>query len=234
MKKIILALVVVLLFTGCISKTIGTQEQINNQISNENVDLEGYYQTETFSNHNGVINKDGEFSSTSDKTSEAWYIKDVSIKSTKDFEVSAKVSVPDYWNTLDKKNAQVGCGIFVGKKDNGGKLCFESDLCVIASEVKFVQGQNIKNRLSGDPDEVVFKEANSNVGIITVKYSADEKSFILYLNEELVGESKIGSDGKVDWNMADDDQFIVGIMGFSEHTNVTDNYPVVKDFTIKQ
>jgi len=230
MKTLIcLVFVVALLFIVIVFQKNATTINRN---SKSNSGLEGYYQTDTFSNNSATINKSGQLSSTSENTSESWYIRDVELSSQKDFEISAHVSIDPYWRTMNKKNAQVGVGIFIAKKGDGGKLVFESDLCSIANDALFVQGQNIKNRLGGEPDDVVFKQVKDLSGLIKVSYHAKEKTFQLWFNDISMGQSKITSDGKVDWKMSKDDKFIVGIMGFSEHTSIKQNYPVIKDFKI--
>lgn len=236
-------LLIILLAVGC-SNNSETDSKITTDKTNDNQDksplenvsvskLKGFVQTDTFFDREATINDKGEYSAKG-LQSEAWYILNNFPDSNKDFEISATVSVPKYWETVSTKEAQVGTGIFIGKKGDGGKLCFECDLCIIANQVNFVQGQNITNRLTGDPDDVVFKEISDNKGTLTVKYSAKEQCFTLYFNNELVGKSAIDSKGKVNWKLEDDSKFYVGIMGFSENTTISEEFPTVTNFTLTQ
>lgn len=164
---------------------------------------------------------------------ESWYRHEAVFPSSKDFKISAKVKVPEFWDKYSKKDAQVGIGIFVGKKGDGGKLVYESDLCVVANEIRFVQGQMIKNRKGGEPVEVDFKKVKSEAGTIEIKYDAKEKSLSLIFDGEIVGTQKIDSKGAVDWKMTSDDEFVLGVMGFSEWTDIKESFPSIEDIIVE-
>lgn len=175
-----------------------------------------------------------ELKSTGVETAEAWYKYDRSFPYNSDFKISAKVKVPRAWESHSKKEAQVGVGLFIGKKGDGGKLVYESDLCVIANQVRFVQGQMVKNRKGGEPVKVDFKEVKEEEGTLSLIYDKDQKAISLFFNNELVGSQKIDKTGAVDWKMKDLDEFVVGIMGFSEKVEISSDYPSISSVEISK
>jgi hypothetical protein len=175
---------------------------------------------------------EGKISTDSEEIAETWYKYKDTIPSDKDFIISAKVNVPKYWDTVKSKNGQVGVGIFLGKEGNGGKLVYEADLCTVANDQRFVQGQMIKNRLGGEPVEVDFKETDLETGKLEIIYKASEKTVSLVLADEVIGTQKIDQTGAVNWEMKEGDSFIVGIMGFSEWIKIESNSPSISEVTI--
>lgn len=166
-------------------------------------------------------------------TSEVWLKYLNTFDASKDFKVSAHVKVPRSWENHSDKNAQVGIGLFVGKDGDGGKLVYESDLCVIAKEMRFVQGQMVKNRKGEDPVEVGMIEVNEEEGVLSIVYSSDKQSLSLYFNDRLVDSQSISESGAVDWKMASGDKFVVGIMGFSENVIIDTDFPSIASITIE-
>jgi len=179
-----------------------------------------------FENNMGVLrSEDG-------RVQEAWYKYEKSFPINKDFEISAHIKVPKFWDYYNKKEAQVGIGLFVGKKGNGGKIVYECDLCVISKEMRFVQGQMIRNRKGEDPIVVEEKRLQDEHGIISIKYDSQNITLALYFNENLIGVQKIDETGEVDWKMTADDEFEAGIMGFAEGTGISSNFPTIQDVSI--
>lgn len=174
----------------------------------------------------------GLMKSSTEDIAEAWYKYDKALPVDNDFIISAKVTVPKHWDNSGKKNGQVGVGIFVGKVGDGGKLVYECDLCTISKSERFVQGQMIKNRKGGEPVEVCWKTQDTESGIIEILYKAEEKTLSLIFNDEVIGTHKIDGTGAVNWNMTEDDSFIVGFMGFSEWVKIEKEYPRIEEVII--
>lgn len=176
----------------------------------------------------------GSFTSTGFRNSEAWYLYDKTFKSTKDFTLSATVGVPKEWDTFDRNDAQVGIGLFVGKKGDHGHLVYECNLATVSKEIRFVQGQIIKNRRGEDPVAVDDIKVDSESGVLKIQYFSNQKKLALYFDEEEVGSEVIDKTGNVDWNMSETDEFIVGFMGFSELTDCQMAPPVISNIKLIQ
>ena len=143
------------------------------------------------------------------------------------------VTVPYYWDGMDSEEAQVGAGIFVGKVDPDGKsrTVYETNLAAIAQEVRFVQGQLIKNRLGDDPIAVGFMKTDREKTNLKVKWDSQSKQLQFFMDEILVDSKQIDERGIDNWKM-DEDKFYVGVMGFAENTDITGHFPYVDNFKI--
>jgi hypothetical protein len=252
MKQLIIGLLVMLLIiTGCASgKDISGGNKMNipsvsvEQIEEVRSKLNSYQIKELSTSfvsegnwfeEGGKMIIDGEkamMTSNEEGISEAWYKHKESLSAHSDFIVSGLVTIPKSWDTHTKKDGQVGLGIFVGKKDDEGKLVYEADLCTVAGGDRFVQGQMIKNRLGGDPLEVDYKDVDTIIGRLEIVYQRENKTFTLLLDNEIIGSQYIDSNGAVDWQMADNDEFVVGIMGFSEWVKIESDYPSIESVVI--
>jgi len=74
------------------------------------------------------------------RISETWKTYADTLPPDRNWSVSVDVTVPYYWDSMEKEEAQVGAGVFVGKVDPDGKsrTVYETKLAVIAQEVRFI------------------------------------------------------------------------------------------------
>lgn len=167
------------------------------------------------------------------RISETWKTYKETLPSDQDWSVSLDVTVPTYWDSMDKDEAQVGAGVFVGKVDPDGKsrTVYETNLAAIAHEVRFVQGQLIKNRLGDDPIAVGFMKTERETANLKIAWGSHNKQIRFYMDGILVDAKHIDKNGIHDWKM-DKDRFFVGVMGFAENTDITGYFPYVDNFRI--
>jgi hypothetical protein len=167
------------------------------------------------------------------RISETWKTYADTLPSDQDWSVSVDVTVPYYWDNLDKENAQVGAGVFVGKvdPDKKSRTVYETNLAAIAQEVRFVQGQLIKNRLGDDPIAVGFMKTDRETTNLKIKWDSRIKQIRFFMDSILVDAKHINKKGIDDWKM-DKDKFYVGVMGFAENTDITGHFPYVDNFII--
>lgn len=166
---------------------------------------------------------------------EAWKLFNTQMPYDKSWECSAQVTVPAYWNT-SSSNAQVGIGLFAGKPVSTGfsSKVYECNLATIGKGERFVQAQLIPNRLLGNPIDVQRTVLNSSQTTVTLKiqFCTEEKKLSCFINNIAVGESQaIDGTGLDNWELGAGDMMDIGIMGFSENTIITDNYPTIDDFS---
>lgn len=187
-----------------------------------------------------IVNGKGQLTANSDDTSralEAWKLYKHQMPYDRSWEFSIVVKVPAYWNSNGGKEAQVGAGPFAGRPVEKGQSpkVYECNLAAINGEVRFVQAQLIKNRLTGDPDDVQFKELDKSKvrAKLTIQYCATYHSLGFFVDDEQVGKSKaIDEDGADDWQLNADGKIDVGIMGFAENTVITSYSPTIEKVTV--
>lgn len=167
------------------------------------------------------------------RISETWKTYTDTLPPDLDWSVMVKVTVPYYWDSMDTEEAQVGAGVFVGKVDPDGKsrTVYETNLAAIAHEIRFVQGQLIKNRLGDDPIAVGFMKTNREAANLKVEWDSRIKQIRFFMDGILVDAKHIDEKGIDDWKM-DEDKFYVGVMGFAENTDITGHFPYVDNFKI--
>lgn len=167
------------------------------------------------------------------RISETWKTYMDTLPPDLDWSVSVDVTVPYYWNSMDKEEAQVGAGVFVGKvdPDEKSRTVYETNLAAIAHEVRFVQGQLIKNRLGDDPIAVGFIKTDRETANLKVEWDSRIKQIRFFMDGILVDAKHIDNKGIDDWKM-DEDKFYVGVMGFAENTDITGYFPYIDNFRI--
>ncbi len=168
------------------------------------------------------------------RISETWKTYTDTLPPDLDWSVMVDVTVPYYWDSMDTEEAQVGAGVFVGKVDSDKKsrTVYETNLAAIAHEVRFVQGQLIKNRLGDDPIAVGFMKTDRERVNLKVKWDSQNNQLQFFMDDILVDAKHIDEKGIDDWKM-DKDKFYVGVMGFAENTDITDHFPFVDNFKIE-
>jgi len=166
--------------------------------------------------------------------SETWKAYEDTLSPSQNWNVSLNVTVPYYWDSMDKEEAQVGAGVFVGKVDPDGKsrTVYETNLAAIAQEVRFVQGQLIKNRLEDDPIAVGFMKTETETANLKIAWDSGAKQIRFFLDGILVDAKHIDKKGMHNWEM-EKARFFVGVMGFAENTDITDHFPYVDNFRIE-
>jgi hypothetical protein len=183
-----------------------------------------------------IVNGKGQLAANSNDTSralEAWKLYKDQMPYDRSWEFSVIVNVPVYWNSSGGKEAQVGAGPFAGrpvKKGQSPKV-YECNLAAINGEFRFVQAQLIKNRLTGDPDDVQFKKLDKSKARakLTIQYCETYHSLGFFIDDVQVGKSKaIDKDGADDWKLYADGKMDVGIMGFAENTVITSYSPTIE------
>ncbi len=187
-----------------------------------------------------IVNGKGQLTANSDDTSralEAWKLYKDQMPYDRSWEFSVIVNVPVYWNSNGGKEAQVGAGPFAGRPVEKGQSpkVYECNLAAINGEVRFVQAQLIKNRLTGDPDDVQFKELDKSKARakLTIQYCATYHSLGFFIDDVQVGKSKaISENGADDWQLKASDKIDVGIMGFAENTVITSHSPTIEKVTV--
>ena len=173
-------------------------------------------------------------SATGTRISEAWKTWYKPMPYNKSWKIAVDVSIPLEWDTVDTPAAQVGGGPWVSKltPDGKGRRVYEVNHASIARRFRFVQGQLIKNRLGEDPINVEYKKVVQETVRLAVIYCAIDHTISLYANGEHIDTQPIDSRGIDNWNMTDDDNFYVGIMGFAEHTDLRTHYVTMDNFEV--
>jgi hypothetical protein len=167
------------------------------------------------------------------RISETWKTYANTLPPDQDWSVSVDVTVPHYWDNMEKEEAQVGAGVFVGKvdQDEKSRTVYETNLAAIAQEIRFVQGQLIKNRLGDDPIAVGFMKTDKETANLKIEWDSRMKQIRFFMDGILVDTKHIDKKGIDDWKM-DQDKFYVGVMGFAENTDITGHFPCVDNFKI--
>ena len=167
--------------------------------------------------------------------SEAWKTWHKPMPYNKSWKIAVDVSIPSEWDEVDTPDAQVGGGPWVSKltADGKGRRVYEVNHASIARRFRFVQGQLIKNRLGEDPINVEHKKLVKETIRLTVTYCAIDHTISLYSDGEHIDTQPIDSRGIDNWNMKDEDNFYVGIMGFAEHTDLKKHSVTMDNFEVR-
>lgn len=167
--------------------------------------------------------------------SETWKTYKDTLAPDQNWSMSVDVNVPYYWDNMDRQEAQVGAGVFVGKvdPDKKSRTVYETNLAAIAHGERFVQGQLIKNRLGDDPIAVGFMKTDRETVKLKISWDKDKHMIRFYMDEILVDAKHINAMGIDDWQM-EGDKFYVGVMGFAENTDITGYYPYIDNFKVVQ
>lgn len=187
-----------------------------------------------------IVNGKAQLTANSEDTSralEAWKLFKKQMPYDRSWEFAIEVEVPEYWNGNGGKEAQVGVGPFAGRpvEDGQSPKVYECNLAAINGEIRFVQAQLIKNRLTGDPDDVQFKELpmSKTKAVLSIQYCSEHHSLSFFIDGEQVGKSKaIDENGADDWGLSDDGKMDVGIMGFAENTVITSHTPTIDNVSV--
>lgn len=91
----------------------------------------------------------------------------------------------------------------------------------------------IKNRLGEDPINVEHRKVVQETIRLAVIYCAIDHTISLYADGEHIDTQPIDSLGIDNWNMTDDDNFYVDIMGFAEHTDLRTYYVTMDNFEVR-
>lgn len=188
-----------------------------------------------------IVDGKGQLTANSEDVSralEAWKLYKDQMPYDRSWEFAVEIHVPLYWNENGGKEAQVGAGPFAGRPVANGQSpkVYECNMAAITNEFLFVQAQLIKNRLTGDPDDVQFKKLTKSKekAVLKIQYCADHHSLGFFIDDEQVGKSKaIDKDGADDWDLDNNGKIDVGIMGFAENTVITSYTPTLDNVTVK-
>ena len=167
-------------------------------------------------------------------TSEAWKTWHEPMPYDRDWSIAVDVTVPRAWDSDPRPEAQVGAGPWLGRLDAEGKgrTVYEVNLATIANEIRFVQGQLIKNRLGEDPISVGMAIVADETVRLEISYKAVPPTISLTANGTLVDTKTIDGSGADDWAMTGDDVFYGGIMGFAENSDLTKHPVTLDSFTV--
>jgi hypothetical protein len=168
-------------------------------------------------------------------TSEAWKTWHEPMPHDRNWSIAVDVTVPHEWDSASSPDAQVGAGPWLGRLDHEGKSrrVYEVNLATIAGEIRFVQGQLIENRLGEDPIAVGMAIVADETARLEISYLAEPPTISLTVDGRLVDTQTIDGSGFDDWGMTGDDVFQVGIMGFAEHTDLTQQPVTLDNFEVE-
>lgn len=180
-----------------------------------------------------VKNKAAYLTATGNSVCETWHAWKKPLPVDKSWVVQADVAVPREWEKADGNDPQVGIGLFVGKPEGSvAKTVYEVNMAVIGGRARFVQAQMIRNRLGGDPVDVVASEIKDHTVRLSILYCKPDRSLSVFVNSNQLSSHPIDASGVVNWKLSDKSKLDVGFMGFAENTNLEKNSPSIRNFKI--
>lgn len=166
--------------------------------------------------------------------SEAWKTWHQPLPHDRDWSIAVDATVPLEWDSAPTAEAQVGAGPWLGRLDPAGKgrRVYEVNLATIANEIRFVQGQLIKNRLGEDPIDGGHIAVTDETVRLEINYDAEARTISLAADGVPVDTQAIDSAGSDDWGMTGDDVFYVGVMGFAENVDLREHFVTMDNFAV--